>query len=44
MLSGNRAARFTISLLGVSEDAGDEPRRTLDSFAHAANFDDVDTD
>jgi len=44
MLSGDRAARFAVSALGVSEDALSEARRAFDGFAHAANFDDVDSD
>ena len=42
MLGGDYAARFTIGALGFSEHALSEPRRALDGFTHAANFDNVD--
>ena len=44
MLRSDRAARLAISALGGSEDALSEARRAFDGFAHAANFDDVDSD
>lgn len=44
MLRGDRAARFAVSALGVSEDALGEARRAFNGLAHAANFDDVDSD
>jgi len=44
MLGGDRAARFTVSALGFSEDALSESRRAFNGFAHAANFDNVDSD
>ncbi|MDX6559601.1 MAG: hypothetical protein QOF72_2650, partial [Blastocatellia bacterium] len=44
MLGGHRAARFTIGPLGFSEHTFGESRRALDGFAHAAHFDNVDTD
>jgi len=42
MLGGDCAARFTVGALGFSEHALSEPRRALDGFPHAANFDNVD--
>ena len=42
MLGGHYAVRFTIGALGLSEHALSEPRRALDGFTHAANFDNVD--
>ena len=44
MLSAGRTARFAIRALGVGEDTFGEAWRALDGFAHAANFDDVDSD
>lgn len=43
MLSGDGAARFTVSTLSIGEDALSKSRRAFDSLAHAANFDNVDT-
>ena len=44
MLRSRGATRFTVSSLGVSEDAFTKPRSALDSFTHAADFDDVNSD
>ena len=44
MLRSRRAARFAVSSLGVSENAFSKPRRARDSFTHAADFDDVNSD
>ena len=44
MLGGDRAARFTVGPLGFREYTLSEARRALDGFAHAANFDNVDSD
>jgi len=43
MLGGDRAARFTVRPLGCGEHALGKARRALDRFAHAANFNDVDS-
>ena len=44
MLRGDGATRFAVSALGFSEHTFGKARRARDSFANAANFDDVDTD
>ena len=44
MLRSRSAARFAVSSLGVSENAFSKPRRARDSFTHAADFDDVNSD
>ena len=43
MLRGDGATRFTIRAFGFGKDALGKARRTGDGFAHAANFDDVDS-
>lgn len=44
MLRGDGAARFTVSALSVREHAFGEPRRAIDGFANAADFNNVDSD
>ena len=44
MLRGDRPARFAVSALGVGKDTLGKARRAFDGFAHAADFDDVDSD
>ena len=44
MLRGDDATRFAVRALSFSEHALSETRRALDGFAHAANFDNVDSD
>ena len=44
MLGSRGAARFTVSSLGVRENAFRKPRRALDGFTHAADLDDVNSD
>ena len=44
MLGGDDATRFAVRALSFSEHALSETRRALDGFAHAANFDNVDSD
>jgi len=43
-LCSRGAARFAVSSFGAGEDAFSKPRCALDSFAHAADFDDVNSD
>jgi hypothetical protein len=43
MLSGDRAARFTVSALGIGKHPLGKTRSARDGFAHAPNFDNVDS-
>jgi len=44
MLRSDGTARFTVRAFGFGEHALGKARRALDRFAHAANFDDVNSD
>ena len=44
MLRGDYATRFAVSALSFSEHTFGKARRARDSFADAANFDNVDSD